>query len=413
MAVFSYKGMDARGKKVSGIIDADNLKAARIKLRKLQIYPTSVNEGSSAASKSTSAGGKSRFNLQKYLNKVKVAELAQMTRQLSTLLNANVPLVDALGALVEQTDQEKLKSALGDIREKVKEGSRLASAMKLHPDVFGDLYINMVHAGEVSGALDTVLSRLADFTENQARLTSKVKGAMIYPVIMALVGIILMSFLLVFVVPKIVKIFEDAEATLPLPTRILIGVSDFIAGYWYLVIILVVGAFFLYKRYYATPKGRYKVDGLRLKMPVFGPIFRMMAVGRFCRTLSTLTNSGVQLMTGLDIVKGVVNNVVLTEAIEETRNSVKEGESIADPLKRSGQFPPMVTHMIRIGEKTGALEAMLERVADTYEEQVDTQVSSLQALMEPVMIVVMGGVVGAIVLSIILPILNMNKLIGQ
>lgn len=404
--------MDARGKKVSGIIDADNLKSARAKLRKSQIYPTSVKEGGSGSAKTAGSSAKS-FNLQKYINKVKVQDIAQMTRQLSTLINANVPLVDALSALVEQTEHEKLKSALSDIKEKVKEGARLASTMKAHRDLFSDLYINMVHAGEVSGALDTVLARLSDFTEGQARLTSKVKGAMTYPVIMTLVALVLVSFLMIAVVPEIVKIFEDAGAVLPLPTQILIGISSFMSGYWYLMILFLVGAFFLYKKYSATPKGHRQVDQLKLKLPVFGSILRMVAISRFCRTLATLTNSGVQLMSGLEIVKGVVNNVLLTEAIEETRNSVKEGESIADPLKRSGQFPPVVTHMIRIGEKTGSLEAMLERVADNYEEQVETQVSSMQALMEPLMIVVMGGIVGAIVLSIILPILDMNQLMQQ
>lgn len=405
MAVFSYKGMDAAGKKVAGIVDADNLKAARGKLRKMAIFATDVKEGS--ASGGGMPGG---LDFKKYFQKVKVGDVANMTRQMATLINAGVPLVDTLSALVEQVEQPQLKSALSEIREKVREGSRLADAMRAYPKIFGDLYLNMVHAGEISGALDTVLKRLAEFTEGQARLTSKVKGALTYPLVMGVVGIALMGFLLVFVVPKIVKIFEDTKAALPLPTKILVGVSHFVSHYWYVVILLLIGIYFAYKKFAAKPAGRRYLDKISLKIPIFGEMFRMIAISRFCRTLATLTSSGVQLMPSLDIVKGVVENVILVEVIEETRVSVKEGESIAEPLKRSGQFPPLVTHMIMIGEKTGELEAMLERVADTYEDQVDTKVSTMTTLLEPLMIVVMGGVVSAIVLSILLPILKLNQI---
>jgi general secretion pathway protein F len=391
---------------VSGIVDAENLKAARIKLRKLSVFPTEVGEGSAGGGGALTGG----LDFKKYFQKIKVSDVANMTRQLATLLNAGVPLVDALGALVEQTGQPQLKSALSEIRERVREGSRLADAMRGYPKIFGDLYINMVHAGEISGALDTVLTRLAEFTEGQAKLTSKVKGALTYPLVMAVVGIALMGFLLVFVVPKIVKIFEDTKAVLPLPTRILVGVSHFVSNYWYLVILLLIGLFFAYRKFSSRPKGRRMIDKMRLKLPIFGEMFRMIAISRFCRTLATLSSSGVQLMPSLDIVKGVVSNVVLVEVIEETRNSVKEGESIAEPLRRSGQFPPLVTHMIMIGEKTGELESMLERVADTYDDQVDTKVSTMTTLLEPLMIVVMGLVVSAIVLSILLPILKLNQL---
>lgn len=408
MAVFSYKGMDAAGKKVSGIIDAENLKAARAKLRKANVFPTEVNEGGGKGGGDGTVGG--GFSFTKFFNKPKVSDVANMTRQLSTLINANIPLVDALSALVEQIEQPMLKSALSEIREKVREGARLADAMRAYPNIFGDLFINMVHAGEVSGALDTVLLRLADFTEGQARLNSKVKGALTYPLVMGVVGVALMGFLLVFVVPKIVKIFEDTKAVLPLPTRILVGLSGFVQNYWYLVILAGIGIYYAFKKYKAKPKGRRVLDKMSLRMPIFGEMFRMIAVSRFCRTLSTLMAAGVQLMPSLDIVKGIVDNMILSEVIEETRNSVKEGESIAEPLKRSGQFPPLVTHMIAIGEKTGELETMLEKVADTYDDQVDTKVSTLTTLLEPLMIVVMGGIVAAIVLSILLPILKLNQM---
>ncbi len=406
MPVFSYKGMDAAGKKVSGIIDAENLKGARAKLRKASVFPTEVNEGSSAPALSLGGG----LNFKKYFQKVRVRDLASMTRQLATLINANIPLVDALSALVEQIEQPQLRSTLSEIRERVREGARLADSMRQYPKIFGELYLNMVHAGEVSGALDIVLVRLAEFTESQARLTSKVKGALTYPLVMAVVGVSLMGFLLVFVVPKITKIFEDTKAALPLPTKILVSLSHFVSNYWYIVILLIVGLFFGYRKFKARPSGRRLLDKYRLKLPIFGEMFRMIAVSRFCRTLATLTSSGVQLLPSLDIVKGVVENVLLVEVIEETRNSVKEGESIAEPLRRSGQFPPLVTHMITIGEKTGELETMLERVADAYDDQIDTKVSTMTTLLEPLMIVIMGGVVAAIVLSILLPILKLNQI---
>ncbi len=244
--------MDAAGKKSSGIVDAENLKAARAKLRKMQVFPTEVAEGSGRAG----AAGGGGFDFKKYFQKIKVSDLANMTRQLSTLINAGVPLVDALGALVEQTEHAQLKSTLSQIRERVREGARLADAMRGYPKIFNDLYTNMVHAGEISGALDTVLARLADFTEGQARLTSKVKGALTYPLVMAVVGVALMGFLLVFVVPKIVKIFEDTKAALPLPTKILVGVSNFVSGYWYIVIIVGVGLYFAYRKFSARPSGR-------------------------------------------------------------------------------------------------------------------------------------------------------------
>lgn len=333
-----------------------------------------------------------------------------MTRQLATLLDANIPLVDALTALQEQLENRLLKKSISQIKERVVEGARLADAMKGFPKVYNDLYVYMVRAGEASGALDTVLARLADFTEYQAKLKSKVTGAMMYPVIMGFVGLALMGYLLVSVVPKIVSIFEDSEAVLPLPTRILMGVSGFAQEYWYLILLVLVGVVFAYRKYAKSPKGRRRIDQMALKAPIFGELFRKIAISRFSRTLGTLLQSGVQLLEALDIVKNVVNNTVLTEAIDHTRVSVKEGESIADPLRRSGQFPPMVIHMISVGEKTGALESMLEKVADNYDGEVDTTVSSMTTLLEPLMILVMGGVVSFIVLSILLPILKMSEL---
>lgn len=405
MPVYQYKGVDASGKNVNGMVDAENDKAGRLKLRKSGIFTTTIYlEGSKGGL--SLKGGKS-FS---FLNKVKTAELAHMTRQLATLLGANIPLVDALSALQEQLENPVLKKAISQIKEKVTEGRRLADSMKPFSNIFDTLYLSMIEAGEASGALEQVLNRLADFTEAQASLKSKVTGAMMYPIIMALVGSSLMMYLLVSVVPKIVSIFEDAKASLPLPTRILMASSSFAESYWYLIIAGAAFSFWLFKRYLRTQEGRLRFDTLALKAPIFGDLSRKIAISRFTRTLGTLLQSGVQLLQALDIVKNVLGNVVLMDAVEATKASVREGESLAEPLKRSGQFPPMVVHMIAVGEKTGALEVMLEKVADNYDGEIDTTVSSMTTLLEPIMILVMGGVVSFIVIAILLPILKLSEI---
>ncbi len=398
--------MDASGKRVSGSVDAESTKAARAKLRKMNFFPTEVFEAGHG--KGVTQGGDVNFS--KFFQRVKTRDLANMTRQLSTLMGAGIPLVDSLNALVDQMEQPVLKEALSKIRERVTEGARLADSMRSYPKIFDDLFVNMIAAGEASGALDTVLDRLADITESQARLRGKVTGALTYPVVMAFLGVAMMSFMLVFVVPKITKIFEDTGTTLPVPTRLVIFISDSIQSYWYLILLAIPLSVYLFKRFKRSEKGRAWIDRFTLKAPLFGEMFRMIAVSRFCRTLATMMASGVQLLTAMDIVKHIVQNSVLTKVIEETKVSVKEGESIAEPLRRSGEFPPLVTQMIAVGEKTGDLETMLNRVADNYEQQVDNKVSTLTTLLEPLMIVIMGAVVTFIVLSIMLPMLKMNKL---
>jgi general secretion pathway protein F len=406
MPIYSYKGIDAAGKKVAGTTDGENVKVARAKLRKMNVFPTEVIEAGKGGGISLKGG----VDFSKFFQRVRVQDIANMTRQLATLVGANIPLVDALTALVEQIENPKLRETISEIRERVREGTRLADAMRAHSKVFTDLYINMIAAGEASGALETVLKRLAEFTEGQARLRSKVVGALTYPMVMMVVGVALMGFLLVSVVPKITKIFEDTKATLPLPTRILVGTSHFLASYWFIIILLIPFVVYGFIRFKRSKKGRNIIDSFTLKAPIFGEMFRMIAISRFCRTLATLMASGVQLLTAMDIVKNIVENSILTQVIEDTKLSVKEGESIAEPLRRSGHFPPLVTQMIAIGEKTGELETMLEKVADAYEQQVDTKVSTLTTLLEPIMIVVMGAVVSFIVLSILVPILKLNQI---
>jgi len=408
MPVFNYTGINDKGKKTNGIVDAESEKAARTKLRKMGVYPTSLRGGGKGGSRKLSLNA--NIDVGKYLQRVKTQDIALMTRQLATLVGSGIPLVDSLQALEDQLENIKLKEVMTSVREKVTEGGKLSDAMKGHPKIFNDLYVNMINAGESSGALDIVLERLADFTENQAKLKSKVIGAMVYPTIMTVVGLVMMIVLMVFVIPQMTGMLEQMGATLPLPTRVLIGISDVFVKYWYLLIIFVVILGVLFKRWIKTEKGREVYDRKMLKMPLFGDLFRMVAISRFARTLSTLLNSGVPLLVSMDIVRNIVSNVILKRVMEETKNSVKEGESVAEPLKRSGEIPPLVTHMIAIGEKTGGLEKMLERIADTYDTRVDTTVSSMMSILEPVMILVMAGIVAFVVLSVMLPMLELSNI---
>jgi general secretion pathway protein F len=407
MPVFEYIGIDSKGKRAQGTVDGDNERAVRLKLRRMGVFPTSLAlEGTGGKKASLSMN----IDVGKYLQRVKQSEVALMTRQLSTLVGSSIPLVDALAALVEQITNPKLRGIVSRVKDKVVEGSKLSDAMRGNPKVFGDLYVNMIAAGEGGGALDVVLMRLADFMEGQAKLRSKVISAMIYPAIMSVVGVGLMVMLLVYVVPKVTKIFEDVDATLPLPTRILMTVSDILASYWYVFVLLIPVAIYSIKRFLRTPDGKAWWDKKLLTLPIVGKINRLIIIARFSRTLATLLASGVPLLTALDIVKNIVTNSRLKKVIESTRDQVREGAPVGDTLKKSGEFPPMVTHMISIGEKTGDLEKMLERIADTYDADVDNTLSTLTTLLEPIMILVMAGVVSFIVMSILLPIMQLNQL---
>jgi general secretion pathway protein F len=338
-------------------------------------------------------------------------DIAIMTRQLATLLGAGVTLVEALSALVDQVEKERLKIILSDIKSRVNEGGGLADAMQVHDKIFGKLYVNMVRAGEHSGALDAVLNRLADFTEGQARLKQKVVGTMIYPMVMLVFGGGIMVLLLAVVVPKVTKIFEDMKVTLPWTTRLLIASSNTLQDYWYIIFPTIGIAIFSFLRWSNSEKGKPQWDRIVLKMPLVGHLVRMISVARFTRTLATLLKSGVPLLTSMDIVRNVVTNTVLAEVINNARDSIREGESIANPLKRSGEFPPLVYHMVAIGERSGQLEDMLVNVADSYESQVNVRIGALTSLLEPIMIVVMAAGVGFVAFSILMPILQMNSAI--
>jgi general secretion pathway protein F len=409
MAVFEYKGFDNAGKEVAGIVDADSPKGARSKLRRQGVFTTDV--WAQKAGKATRGKGLNvEIDFSKYFQRIKPADIATMTSQLATLVSAGIPMVEALSALIDQVENPALKLVLVEIREDVNQGEGLAKSMKKHPKVFDHLFVNMVAAGEQSGALDIVLQRLTDYTENSVKLRGKVTSALMYPVLMGGVSVLIVAGLFVGVIPRIRRIFESFGEGLPPLTRLVLGISDFIQGYWWLVIILGVSAVFGVRKWVKTEKGRRTWHRWKITMPIFGKVNRLVAVSRFCRTLSTLLDSGVPILTAVSIVKNVVENDILAEAIANAGKNIREGQSIAGPLKESGEFPPLVTHMIAIGEKTGDLEPMLGKVADSYDQQVENTLAGLTSLLEPILILTMGGGVAIVALSILQPMLNMSAI---
>jgi general secretion pathway protein F len=417
MPLFEYKGLSAKGKPVAGMLEADGPADLRAKLVKDGTYVTAFTETRPAGGAVRAAGAKgggalSRdVDLKRLFERVRQQDVAVMTRQFGTLLRAGIPMTEALTALVDQQDRPKLKVVLSAVREKVREGSSLADALAEHKAVFSDLYVNMVRVGEASGTLDIVLDRLADFQEAAVKLRSKVTAAMIYPVLMVCVAFLIVSLMMLFVIPRITEMFADMGGELPLLTRILIFASKAFSNTWFIAIPLLILAGRQFRKYVRSDAGRPWWDSVKLRVPVFGRVFRLVAVARFSRTLATLLTSGVPVLASLDIVRTIVNNAVLGKAIEDAKVAVREGESLADPLVKSGQFPPMMTHMIAIGERTGQLEPMLKNVADAYDAEVDARVTTLTAVLEPVMIVGMGIMVAFLVFAILMPMLKMNEVI--
>jgi general secretion pathway protein F len=401
MPVYKYKAIDESGKAVQGVIDAESPKGATEKLKRQGVFLSSLHEAKEGRSRS--------FNPFKG---IKISELAVTTRQFSTLISAGLPLEASLSALSEQTEDNKLGQVLAEVRERVSEGSSLANALSEHNDIFSDLYINIVKAGEASGSLDIVLLRLADFLETQAALTSRVKGALIYPMFMFFIGGGVLFFTMTYVIPRIAKIFEESQSSLPLMTLILIKISDFLNNYILLILLFVIILVFASIRFNRTDRGKMFFDRLMLKVPVFGKLTSMVAISRFTRTLGTLLSSGIPLLDALEIGEAVMGNKVYRKTLQKVRDNVREGSSLAQPLKESGVFPPLVTRMIAVGEQTGEMEAMLSKVADIYDQQVDTMVSTLTSLLEPVMIVIIGAVMAFIVFAVLLPIFNLTSTIG-
>lgn len=401
MPIYEYKALNRSGRKIRGVVDAENSKAARAALKKKGVYVTEIQNKSQKKFKGKS--GTSRA-------KVGVDDLSLVTRQLATLLKASIPLVDALGIASEQTENAALKEAFSDLKNQVNEGGTLNKALLKYPGIFDKIYVSMVEAGELSGTLDVILIRLAEFTESQSELRAKLKSAMTYPAIMLTFMTLLIGGLFIFMIPDMKQIFEDNEGLeLPTLSKIVFGISDFLLAYWAFILVsffLFVFLFYVWKK---SPSGSQAWDALKLKFPVFGKLIRMVAVARFCRTLATLLNGGVPMLNAMSIVRNVVDNETLAKALDEARDNISEGESIAGPLKRSGEFPPIVIHMVNVGEKTGELENMLNQVSDSYDFQVRTKVDSFTSILEPVMLVLMGLIVAVIVFAVILPMLAMQQ----
>ncbi len=408
MPVYEYKALDRSGKNITGIIDADSKVAARQKLRSSGKFPVQVKETASKRKQETGAGAL----FPSIFNRVKADDIHVLTRQLATLLGAGIPLVAALDALMEQTTSPPLKKIIAQVKESVNEGNSLTASLAEHPKLFSNIYINMVRAGEESGSLDVVLERLADFGEHQQALKSRFQAALVYPVFMALVGAGVLFFLLSFVVPNLTRIFTEMKQVLPLPTTILIWFSDFMSSYWWVIAAVILVIIFGIKEAIKKPKGRYFWDVLKLRVPVIGQINRKIALSRFGRTLGSLLQSGVPLITSLQIVRNIVNNVLIGTVIDEAMDDIQAGKSLNLALGRSVWFPPVFRQMISVGEQSGDLEEMLHKVADAYEREVETRISGMTALIEPVMILLMAVVVGFIVISILLPIFEMNQMVG-
>ena len=406
MPLYEYRGLSRDGKNVRGTIDVDSSRSARIRLKNKGVFITSLKDKSKW-------GDKNKNKIKKKAQTVSAQDLANLTRQLSTLMKANVPLVDSLGAVADQVENPSLSEAISDIKNLVNEGSTLNKALSNYPKIFNKIFISMCEAGEMSGSLDVILLRLAEFTEAQTALNSKVKSALMYPLLMFFFTAILLAVLFIYVIPKMMTVFESSpELVLPWYTEVVLGMSNFLVNNWIFLIVAVGASFFVFRLWKNTPQGKVQWDSLLLKFPVVGKLTRVIAVSRFTRTLSTLLTGGVPMLSAMTIVRNVVNNEILAKAIEVARDNISEGESIAGPLKKSGEFPAIVTHMINIGEKTGDLENMLTQVSDSYDYNVKVQIDGLTALLEPVMIIVMGGVIGIIVFAIMVPMFEMSSLAG-
>lgn len=407
MPVYEYTALNDKGKKLRGIIDAQSTAAARLKLRESDIYLIDLQESSGKKKESLlqrHAGG--------FFGKAGSREVTVMTRQLATLLGAGLPLVQSLTTLIAQTSHPQLKKILAQIKEQVNEGSSFSQTMTHYPQVFQPFYLNMVRAGEASGTLHLVLERLADFSEKQQALKGRIRAALAYPLFMFLIGSVVLFFLVTFVVPNVTRIFDEMHQTLPLITIVLIGVSRFLETFWWLIVAgIAAGAVSLNYFLSKTQRGRALRDRVVLRLPVIGPMNRKMAVARFSRTLGTLLESGVPLLASLEIVRNIVGNDLISDAIRQAGNDVREGQSLSAPLARSGLFPAIAVEMISVGEQSGNLEPMLYRIADAYEKEVESSITMLTSLLEPVMILVMGLIVGFIVVSILLPIFEMNQLV--
>ncbi len=400
MATFVYKGRTRTGEAREGTVDAKTRDEAVAALRRQGVIVSSVTEKGREIALPRLRGG------------VKQKELSVFTRQFSVMIDAGLPLVQCLEILAGQQPNKVFQGVLNAVRADVEAGSTLADAMRKHPRVFDDLYSNMVAAGETGGILDTILQRLSIYIEKIVKLKAAVRGALIYPVAVLVIAGVVVWVILTFVIPVFADLFTGLGAELPMPTRLTIGLSHFLRRWWWLMIGGMIGAGFGIKQYYKTDKGRHVIDRMMLKIPVIGMLLRKIAVSRFCRTLSTLTSSGVPILDGLDICARTSGNAIVEDAIYEVRRSVEEGKTVSEPLRETQVFPDMVVQMIAVGEQTGAMDTMLSKIADFYEDEVDEATQNLLSLLEPIMIVFLGTIIGGIVISMYMPMFSLIGKIG-
>lgn len=399
---YQYKVRDRAGNLVGGTLIADSEALVLSRLREMGYVPLEV-------AKQSKVSLKMQINLRP--GRVKLKELAVFSRQFATMVNSGLPILRALAILSDQTGSKELSKVLTSVRLDVEQGSSLSAAMQKHPKVFNDLYVAMVKSGETGGVLDNVLLRLADNTEKEVSLRQRIKSAMTYPVAVVILVSLILSAMLLFVVPQFKSIYATLGGQLPLPTRILLAVSAAVRKFWYLVLGALIAFFFAFRRYKRTEAGRQMADRLKLKIPIFGALFHKTALSRFSSTLGMLLRSGVPILQALDIVAETVNNRVISRAVNDVQGSVREGESIAKPLSKHSVFPPMVVQMLAVGEETGAVDTMLDKVATFYDNEVTAAVDALTSLIEPLLIAIIGGAVGAAVIALYMPMFNVIKLI--
>ena len=407
MATFAYKALDKAGTEVAGTLDADSERLALGKLRDMGYLPLEVKE------QKVAKGGVLDTFLGIFTQKrVKGKDIVTFTRQISTLIDSGLPLLRSLNILGEQTENPNLKVQIKDVASSVQGGSTFSDALAKHPKTFNKLFINMVKAGEAGGVLEVVLARLAEFSEKEAAVKAKVKGAMIYPALILVAGIGVVLFLTIAIIPTFASMFSEIGLILPLPTRVMMALSDFLRGFWWLNLLVILALVVIYKMWVKKEQGRYQADKIKLRIPILGQLVRKSGISRFTRTLGTLITSGVPILQALLIVRDTAGNEVISRAMVAVHNSIREGESIAGPLGNSPIFPPMVVHMVAVGEETGALDTMLIKVSDAYDQEVDITVDALTSIIEPLLILGMGGVVGFIVLAMYLPIFQMTATAG-
>ena len=403
MPVFEYDALNGSGKAIRGIIDAESARTARTKLKSQGVYPTEIREESAVLAQRGSA--------YRLFSRVRAKDLAQVFRQMATLLEAGIPLVSSLSALIDQSGHPYLRTTLTQIRERVREGSSLADALTAHPRIFSGLFVGLVKAGEASGTLALTLSRWADFSEHQVSLRQRIRAALTYPAFMFVVGLGVLFFLLTFVVPTVTNIFSDLGQALPWPTLILIAVSDFLNRFWWAVMAALILLAFWLRKYLRSESGGLVWDRLKLRLPLVRDLHRRLAVSRWARTLATLLGGGLPLLQALEFSQEVAGNRLLSRALGEARERIREGEEMAPSLKASGLFPSVVLEMVAVGEKSGVLGQMLEKVASSLENEAESDLRGLIALVEPLMILVMGAGVGFVALAVLLPILEMSQMI--